>query len=58
MDWTVTYQSKMATGGLFWVARRNDLGENGNSLARVTNRGQEWLLQLRNLETKAGARLI
>ena len=58
MDCTVTYQSKLATGGLFWVARQTDLGENGNSPARVANRGQEWLLQLRNLETKAEARLI
>jgi hypothetical protein len=35
-----------------------ELGENGNTPARVTNRGQEWSLQLRNLETKAEARLI
>jgi hypothetical protein len=58
MEWTVTYQSKLATGGLFWVVRRTDLGENGNSPARVANRGLEWLLQLRNFEMKVGAWLI
>jgi hypothetical protein len=57
-DWTVTYQSKLATGGLFWVARRTDLGENGNSPARAANRSQEGWLQLRNLETKVRAWLI
>jgi hypothetical protein len=40
MNWTVTYQSRLAMGGLFWVTRRTDLGENGDSPARVANR--EW----------------
>jgi hypothetical protein len=52
------YQSSLATVEMFLAARWTELGENGNTPARVTNRGQEWLLQLRNLETKAGARLI
>jgi hypothetical protein len=27
----MTYQSTLAAGGLFWVARRTELGESGNS---------------------------
>ena len=36
-DRIVTYQSKLATGGLFWVARRTVLGKIGNSLARAAS---------------------
>jgi hypothetical protein len=54
----VSYQSGLATGGLFLVARRTDLGEIGDSPTMVANRGWERVLRLRNLETKSCARLI
>ena len=57
-DRIVTYQSKLATGGLFWVARRTVLGKIGNSSARAASGGQEGLLLLRDLETKVRAWLI
>jgi hypothetical protein len=56
--WTVSYQSGLAMGGLFLVTRLTELGEIGDSPARVANRGWERVLRLRNLETKDGARLI
>jgi hypothetical protein len=54
----VTYQSKLATGALFLVAQRTNLGENGDSLTMVANRRWERVLRLHNLETEVGARLI
>jgi hypothetical protein len=58
LDLDGVLQSGLATGGLFLVTRLTELGEIGDSPARVATRGWERVLRLRNLETKDGAQLI
>ena len=58
LNWIGTYQSGLATIGLFLVARLTDLGEIYDSPAMVANRGWERVLRLHNLGTKNCAQLI
>jgi hypothetical protein len=42
VDWTATYQNKLATGGLFSTVWRTDLGENGAAAFTSGIEGGAW----------------